>query len=53
MNIRNDKYTVYKRDDKYAICNSSFNHLLDPEEIIMTDISSYSKAKWLVWDLEY
>lgn len=53
MFIIKTSYTIYKRNDKYMVCDSSYNHYLEKNEIYKTGIESYSKASQIVRNLNF
>ena len=44
-------YIVYKRDGHHYVCNSTFRHQLEPEEIVKDGIRSFQEAIRMVIDL--
>lgn len=48
-----NRYTVYRRNSRYFVCDSTFNHLLDKDDIFKTDVKTFGEADNIACDLNF
>lgn len=53
MEQEENRYTVYRRNSRYFVCDSTFNHLLDKGDIVKTDVKTFGEADKIASDLNF
>ena len=48
-----NRYTVYRRNSRYFVCDSTFNHLLYKDDIFKTDVKTFGEADNIATQLNW